>query len=199
MARRCRGIGAAPREKTYLNSLERPIRRDGIDKARRKASPFVGKNRLEPQMRQRDQRNRGHKGRQQRRPSPLFEHLASDLHHCPCQFHEIAGIADRDSPPALQPFHELMPVASAVNLGIGAAQRRESMCIASRQHLPVQDFHGRETGCEVVKIAFGAPASQARKDMIHAEQQPPFIQVGGKSRQIITAPLQLDMVRSAMS
>ena len=55
-------MGAAPREKAYLNSLERPIRRDGVDQARRKASPFVRENRLERQVFQRDQRNRGHKG-----------------------------------------------------------------------------------------------------------------------------------------
>src|SRR6266478_8542833 len=66
--------------------------------------------------------------------------------------------------------------------------------VGDRQHLTVQDFHSRETGGEVVKIALGAAAGQARKDMIHAEQQPPLIQVGGKSGQVVAAPLQLDVV-----
>src|ERR1700689_566870 len=110
-------------------------------------------------------------------------------------------------------MEECPHAVGARNVRIGLAKRGQRMGIAAPHHgfspiarqqgrgrivdsgyLSIQRLQGWEEFLKKEKIEIRAPASQARKHVVDAEEKLALVEIGSERRHILAAPLQFHMV-----
>src|SRR5579859_4416248 len=87
-----------------------------------------------------------------------------------------------------------MRIASAQTGLAQAAGQLLGLAVMKRLHLPAIDLKRRHVGFDPGEIVQGAASRKAGEDVVHAKEQTTLGEVGQQAYEVVTTPLNLDML-----
>lgn len=162
---------------------------------------------------QRERRHQQHERREQEAQRVIQEERLHDAEHFDGDAAAASMLSENASAAGAQAREEVDNGPRSGHFGVGEAHPEQGVRIAAGDtdfaepgrepfgvgigflpHLTVAGLVGGHVGLKPAEVLFRAPASEAREDVIHAEEQLPFRQIHKQGEEVGAALLDLEVV-----